>query len=249
MAFHYSPKVTTDGLCFAWDGMNHKCWDGGSVYHYDLVSGGQGEKQGSNTLSRGYGSVVNHVYFSGGAINRSCYISFPSANITVPTGDTGTWMWTQYFVDSGNIDHPNFGKETTGTWSGTNGFVFGTGWGTDGPRWGIGGSAYQVYATTGGTTGDYRGNKWQIYAVTYERNTTNGLKTYLFDDQGQRLVDQRNSNNNAIGSNSNALHIGATNIRSGQWQGFMDSVYMWTRVLTPDEIYDSMNTLQTRFGL
>lgn len=244
MAFHYSPKMPSGGLCFAWDGMNPKCWDGSSSTHYDLVGGGSGTKAGSNILARANG----HVGFQGGG-TRVAYISFPSANITVPTGDTGTWLFTSYFADAGNIDHPNFGKETTGTWSGTNGFVFGTGYGTDGPRWGIGGTAYTVYGTTGAGTGDYRTNVWQIYGVTYERGVTNGLKTYLLDSNGNRLVDQRTPTNVAIGSSSTALHIGATNSRGGNWNGYMDSVYMWTRALPADEMLTAMANLQTRFGL
>lgn len=244
MAFHYSPKIPSQGLCFAWDGMNPKCWDGSSSTHYDLVGGGSGTKTGGNNLAR----LNGHVGFGGGG-TRVAYVSFPSANITVPTGDTGTWLFTSYFVDAGSIDHPNFGKETGGGWDGDDGFVFGTGWGTDGPRWGVAGTAHTIYANVGSSTGDYRTNVWQIYGVTYERNSSTGLKTYLCDSNGNRLIDQRSTSNVAIGSNSNALHIGATNSRGGNWNGYMDSVYMWERALSADEMLTSMENLHTRFGL
>jgi hypothetical protein len=189
-----------------------------------------------------------HVYFTGGG-DRVCYLSFPSANITVPTGDQGTWLWTGYFVDSGNFDHPNIGKETTGTWAGTNGFVFGTGYGVDGPRWGVAGTAHGVYTNESISNADYRYNVWQIYAVTYTRNSATGLKTYLADSNGMRLCDQRATSNVAIGSNTNALHIGATNSRGGNWQGYMDNVYMWTRALPQEEVFANMQAISSRFGL
>ena len=244
MGLAHSPQIVTDGLVFAWDGTNPKCWDGSSSTHYDLVGRGTGTKTGENTLQR----TDNHVSFSGVG-TRTCYISFPSANITVPTGDTGTWMWVHYFSDAGNQDHPNIGKETTGTWSGTDGFVFGTGFGLDGPRWGVGGQSFGIYTTTGTTTGDYTNTAWQIYTVTYTRNNANGLKTYLFDANNKGLVDQRATTDVAIGSNSNALHIGATNVRGGNWNGYMDFAFMWNRDLTLTEIQQNFNALRGRYGL
>lgn len=244
MATNYSPKIVTDGLVFAWDGMNSKCWDGSSSTHYDLVNRGAGTKTGANTLQR----ENNHVSFSGTG-TRSCYISFSSSNIVVPTGDTGTWIWVHYFSDAGNQDHPNIGKETSSSWNGVDGFVFGTGWGTDGPRWGIGGTSYGIHTTTGSNTGDYKGNIWQMYAVTYQRNTTNGLKTYLFDTNGNRLVDERNTSDSPIGSNSNPLHIGSTNVRAGNWNGYMDCVYMWNKALSESEIKTMFNSLKGRFEI
>jgi len=249
MAFFHSPRVVTDGLVFAWNGVDPKCWDGSSDTHYDRVSGNTGTRTGSNSITKSAGTTATrHIKFNGGG-TRISYISFPSANITVPTGDEGTWIFANYFEDSGNIDHPNFGKETSNGWNGVNGFVFGTGYGTDGPRWGIGGTAYTVYGTTGGSTGDYRTNVWQVYAVTYTRNTVNGLKTYLLDSNGQRLVDERTTSDAAIGSNSNALHIGSTNNRGGNWNGYMDFVYMWNRALTQEEVYQCYNAFKVRFDL
>ena len=246
MGFSRGPSIVRDGLVFAWDGMSPRSWDGSSSTHIDLIGKGTGTKTGANSITRS----GNHVDFdNSGAGTRTCFISFPSANITVPTGDTGTWMWAHYFQDAGSVDHPNFGKETTGTWSGTNGFVFGTGWGTDGPRWGVAGTAHTVYASLSSTTGDYRGNVWQMYCVTYERNSSTGLKTYLHDSNGQRKVDERTTSNVAIGSNSNALHIGATNSRGGNWNGLMDFVLMYSTALSQEEVFQNFDAFKGRFGL
>lgn len=246
MGFSRGPKIVTDGLVFCWDGMSERSWDGNSSSHKDLVSGATGTKVGGNTLSR----ISNHVDFDNStAGNRTCYISFANADITVPTGDEGTWIWAHYFQDAGNIDHPNFGKENTGGWAGGDGFVFGTGFGTDGPRWGIAGTAHTVYNDVAASTGDYRQNVWQIYAVTYTRNSATGVKTYLLDSNGNRLVNQRTSSNVAIGSNTSNLHIGATNIRGGNWNGLMDFVHMYSRALSAEEIGLTFNAMKGRFGL
>lgn len=239
------PNIVRDGLCFCWDGINHKVWNGSSSSHIELLSRNSGTKGGDNALS----ITSNHVRWTGGG-NRVCTIQFSNSDITVPTGNNGTWLWTQNLSDSGNIDHPNFGKETGSDWDGDDGFVFGTGWGTDGPRWGIADTAHAVYSSVTSTTGDYRTGVWQIYCVTYQRNISDkGIISYLHDSNGQRQINARTSSDVAIGSNTNDLYIGATNSRGGNWNGDMDSVYMWNRTLTATEVYRTMNAIKSKYGL
>tara|TARA_R110002096_G_scaffold296728_1_gene491151 strand:- start:19 stop:780 length:762 start_codon:yes stop_codon:yes gene_type:complete len=253
MGFYRGPHIITDGLIFAWNGTG-RSWTGvtANTTHYDLVGSKTGTKTGSDVLSIISDTdlqTVRSVDFDNASDGtRTCYIEFPSANITVPTGDTGTWVWAQYFEDAGNVDHPNFGKETGSGWDGDDGFVFGTGWGTDGPRWGIAGTAFTVYADVGSSTGDYRAGVWQMYGVTYQRDSATGVKSYLFDSNGQRLIDERASSDVAIGSNSNTLNIGATNSRGGNWNGLMDWVLMYDSVLTQEQIFQNFNNLN-RYGL
>jgi hypothetical protein len=64
-----------------------------------------------------------------------------------------------------------------------------------------------------------------------------------------RLVDTNATSDVAIGSNSNDLHIGATNNRGGNWSGGLDFVYMWNRALTSIEINQTYNSLKSKFGL
>jgi|TARA_R100000152_G_C6698181_1_gene128293 hypothetical protein len=247
MASVIKPSIVTKNLIFAWNGAHPRCWNGVSSSTEELISRKNGTKNtsGSSTISIGN----HHVRFNNADDgNRTAYFSFNSSDITVPTGNEGTWFFNSNLIDAGNVDHPQFGKETSGSWSGGDGFVFGTGWGTDGPRWGIGGTAYAVYASTGSTTGDYQ-QQWQIWGVTYKRNTTDGLKTYLLDKNGSRLVDERDADDNAIGSNSNALHIGATNSRGGNWNGDFDFLYMYDRELTAVEVETNFNALKGRVNL
>lgn len=244
MGQHYGSKIVTSSLIFAWDGMNVKSWDDSSTQHKDLISSSVGTKYGSNALTRANG----HVSFAGGG-TRVCRVNFPSSNISVPTGTQGTWIWAHRFVDAGSIDHPNFGKETGNSWNGVNGFVFGTGYADDGPRWGIGGAQYNIWSNLATNTGKYRYNVWQIYCVTYSAGQTNGLKTYLLDSNGNRLVDQRTPSNVLIGTNTNDLFVGSTNNRGGNWNGDMDFIYMYDRALTEQEVFINLETVRGRVGL
>lgn len=239
MAIHYSIKPPT-GMCFCFDGMNPKCYSGTGTTFRELISGAQATAVVTSPSTLG---VVNsHLRFVTGGTSQTAYIPFASASVVVPTGITGSWSWFQFFEDQGSVDHPNFGKETSSNWDGVNGFVFGTGWGTDGPRWGIGGTAYTVYTAT---STDYVPNIWQCWTVTYNGGAANGLKTYL----NGSLLDQRSPTNTPIGSNANNLIIGATNSRGGNWGGYMDLVQMWNRELSAQEVLTNFNVYRGRFGL
>lgn len=232
--------VPPQGMCFCFDGMNPKCYSGSGSTFSELKTGTQATAVVTSPATLGI--VNNHLRFVPGATTRTAYIPFDTNTITVPTGWVGTWSWFQFFEDQGNIDHLNFGKETGSGWDGVGGFVFGTGWGTDGPRWGIGGTAYTVYTST---STDYVANIWQCWTVTYNGGATNGLKTYL----NGVLADQRTPTNVPIGSNSNNLFIGTTNNRGGNWGGYLDLVQMWDRELSAGEVLTNFNVYRGRFGL
>lgn len=241
MSLGHGASIVRNNLCFYFDALNKKSYSGSGTSFTDLISRTSSTAVVTSSLSIQNGSLR----FVPGSTTRTAYIPFSNSSITVPTGQTGSWMWFQKWEDQGNIDHPNFGKETSGTWSGGNGFVFGTGWGTDGPRWGIGGTAYNVYENT---TTDYVQNIWQCWAVTYNGgsgNNTNGLKTYL----NGNLIDSRTAVAAAIGSNTNDLLIGATNVRGGNWGGYMDNVIMWTSELTANTVRQNFEALRGRYGI
>jgi hypothetical protein len=237
MTINYNPSIATTGLIFVWDGLNPRCWNGSSLTHYDIITGGEGTKLGAGTITK----VSNHIVFAPNPVisTNTAIVSFPSANINVPTGTEGSWSWWYYYTSSQAIDAPNFGKETSSNWDGQNGFVFGNGWGTDGLRMGIGGVAYEVYNS--GTT--YKLNTWEHYTVTYKKNSA--AKVYL---NGSLFYTVSNPTQN-IGFNSNNLIIGGTNNRGGNWRGSMDVVQMWNRELSAPEIVQNFNALRGRYGV
>lgn len=243
MGISYNPKIVNSSLCFCFDAKNTKSYIGSGTTFKDIISKSSATAVITSpaTLALDNGSLK----FVPGATTRTAYIPFASANITVPTGQQGSWLWFQKWEDQGNIDHPNIGKETGSGWDGVNGFVFGTGWATDGPRWGIGGTAYTLYVQT---PTDYVQNIWQCWAVTYNGgsgNNPDGLKTYL----NGALLDSRTAVSSTIGTNSNNLIIGATNNRGGNWGGYMDNVLMWTKELSASEVQITFNALRGRYGL
>jgi hypothetical protein len=241
MSVFASPYFPTDGLCFYVDAVNIKSYAGTGTAFREIIS----KYTASASVGGGsFGMVNGHLRWTPGAgANRLITLQYPSSSITVPTGQQGSWAWFQYFEDQGDIDHPVMGKETGSTWKGENGFVFGTGWGTDGPRWGIGGTEYQVYQVTA-----YVANVWQCWIVTYNGgsgNNANGLKTYL----NSALVDSRTAVAATIGSNANNLIIGATNTRTGNWGGYLDGVMMWNRELSVAEVIRVYDAFRGRYGL
>jgi hypothetical protein len=229
------PRIVTDSLCFVWDGSNIKSWDGVSSMHKDSISGNYGLKIGARPLTKtSEGTLFDSAYTG----IQSCAVEFMNSDIVVPTGDEGSWFWVQKFIDEGSADHPLFGKETSNGWNGVNGFVMGTGWGTDGQRVGIGGVAYGVYDGNQAVTSIRPViNRWQTYLITYQRNSATGLKVYCNDINGLRLGYVSSTTDVAIGSNTNRLIIGSTNNRAGNWNGYLNCVYMWTRALSESEIY------------
>lgn len=240
MAIAYNPLLSSkNDLCFYFDALNPKCYSGTGTTFSDLIN--KGSATASITSPATIGMDSGHLKFTPGEVSRAAYIPFSSSAVTVPTGQTGTWIWFQYWQDQGNIDHPVLGKEAGSSWDGVNGFVFGTGWGTDGPRWGIGGTAYYPVGSTA-----FAANAWQCWAVTYNGtggNRANGLNTYV----NGVLVDSRTAVANAIGSNSNTLNLGATNTRGGNWGGYLDAVLMWTRELDASEVLQVYNTFKGRY--
>jgi len=178
-----------------------------------------------------------HLDFNGAGTRVAYLYGDPEIHPMAP-GSRATWSWWQYAVDAGNQDHVNIGWETTGAWVGTNGFVFGTGYSTDGPRWGINGTGINY---TQMTSTNYAFNVWQNWTVTYSAGT---VKTYL-----NGVLKHTGSAPSTLGSNTNPIYIGATQSRGGNWNGKMDIVQMWDRALDVDEVEGLFETYRGRFGL
>lgn len=247
MGQFFNPSVPKN-LVFCFDAINPKCYSGTGTSFTELVSGTTATAVVTTSLGMDSSLGKPHLKFTPGATTRTAYIPFPvdlygtGSGVNVPTGTTATWSWWQYWQDQGSIDHPNFGWETSNNWGGADGFVFGTGHGTDGPRWGIGGTAWNVYQFI---PTDYVANVWQNWTVTFSGGMADGLKTYLNGE----LVDQRSTNGILItgSANSNNLHIGATNSRGGNWGGYMDLIHMWNTVLSDAEVYRHYDMFKGRF--
>jgi len=222
--------------CFVWDGANIKSWNRSGTTHYDLITNTAGTFSGAGTLTYTGG----HVVFAPNPVSstNTAVVQFARPNLNLPTGAQGTWSWWYYYTTSSTIDAPNFGHEASSNWDGLNGFVFGTGWGNDGLRMGIGGVAVYVPGSGGPS---YVYNTWQQITVTYIRSGA-----WLVYVNGA-LAFTTTAGANNIGVNTNNLVIGGTNSRGGNWRGSMDIIQMWDRALTAAEVLQNYNALRGRF--
>lgn len=238
MGIGYGVKIP-QGMCFCFDALNSKCYSGTGTTFTDIISGVSTNAIVTSSLSMDSTLGSPHLKFTPGATTRTAYIPFPSANLNLPRGTTGTWSFWSYFQDQGSIDHPTLGWETGSGWDGLNGWVFGTGWGTDGPRFGINDNKFLV-------SGGYQNNVWQHWIITFKSNTTNGMKAY----RNGSLYTQINTGTQTISpENTNTFNIGATNSRGGNWGGYLDIVQIWDRDLSENEIISLHNIQKGRFGL
>jgi hypothetical protein len=237
MSNNYGSNIPK-GIVFNFDILNKRCYSGSGSTFSDAVSGTSATAviSGSSTL----GIVNGHLRFVPGATTRTAYIPFNSANLNLPRGSEATISIWSYFEDQGSIDHPMVGWETGYSWDGLNGFVVGTGWGTDGTR----------FAVAGNNPG-YSGmenNKWIHWVVTFNSGFTNGLK--LYKNTSVIIQGTPASTLTSIGTtNTLNFNIGATNSRGGNWGGYMDIIQIWDRCLGSSEIESLYNIQKNRFGL
>jgi hypothetical protein len=98
-----------------------------------------------------------------------------------------------------------------------------------------------IISTDGGTTGIDLGatatnGGWHHVAMTWQRNTVNGFKSYL---DGQ-LVAQRTSANVALPTIASGMFLGAFNGSSEFMTGSLDEVRVWNVARTQTEIQTNM---------
>lgn len=237
MGVNYNSRVPY-GLIFNFDALNLKCYSGSGTIFSDAVTGTTTTAIVSSPSTLGI--VNNHLRFVPGATTRTAYIPFNSSNLILPRGSEATISIWSYFEDQGSIDHPMVGWETGSGWDGLNGFVIGTGWGTDGTR----------FAFAGNNPG-YAGmenNKWIHWVATFNSGFTNGIK--LYKNTSVIIQGTASSSLTSIGSTNNLnFNIGATNSRGGNWGGYLDIVQIWDRALGQDDISMIFNIQRDRFGI
>lgn len=237
MSQNYGAKIPS-GVKFCFDALNAKCYSGTGSTFTDVITGTSTTAVITSSLAMDSTLGSPHLKFTPGATTRTAYIPFPSANLNLPRGQTATISIWAYFQDQGSIDHPMVGWETASDWTGQNGFVIGTGWGTDGTRVGVAGN-------NNGYTG-MENTKWIHWTVTFNGAISNGLKMY----KNASVALQTTPTTASIGStNTNTLNIGATNTRGGNWGGYMDIVQIWDRELSATEVGSLYSIQKGRFGL
>lgn len=238
MAITYNTSIPY-GVVFSFDALNTRCYSGSGTTFTDLVSGVS--TNAVVTAPATLGLVNGHLRFVPGATTRTAYIPWNSTLLSqLPRGSEATISIWSYFEDQGSIDHPMVGWETGSGWDGLNGFVVGTGWGTDGTR-------FAVAGTNPGYSG-MQNSVWIHWVVTFNSGFTNGIK--LYKNTSVIVQGTAAATNTSIGTaNTLNFNIGATNSRGGNWGGYLDIVQIWDRALGSDEIIQLFNAQRGRFGI
>ncbi len=117
------------------------------------------------------------------------------------------------------------------------GFIV-AGWGATGPKHIISTDGDTANGLSVGAESTVENGLWHHLAMTWQRNTTNGFKSYL----DGILVAQRNSASNALPSLSSATpYLGCQSGSSEFLAGCLDEVRIWSVVRSQDEIRDQMH--------
>lgn len=226
------------GMVFCFDALNSKCYSGTGTVFTDAITSSSTTAVSNNNLQIDNTLGRPHLRFTPGATTRTAYIPWSASTLLLPRGSQMTISIWSYFEDQGNIDHPMVGWETGNGWDGLNGFVIGTGWGTDGTRLAVAGYNPGY--------GGMENTKWINWVVTFNGYATNGLKLY----KNTSIIVQGTPTTPNIGtSNASVFNIGATNSRGGNWGGYIDIVQIWDRVLTESEISALYKIQKWRFDL
>lgn len=237
MAFNYSPKTTTDGLQFYYDGANKKCYIGSGTSLIDL------SKQNNN------GTLINSPSFTTdnmGSIvfdGTNDYVSIPdSTNLRPATTLTleACFKMTTKGVYNTVICKP----ASNAPWSSpflsymlrvqTNELQFG--FNRD--------SSYSFV----NHTFNYQTNTIYHIIVTY--NLTTGACFFYLN--GSNVVNSSTSTGTAITYGTQPLLIGAGFGSSPVGELFTGNIYLakvYNRVLTATEAQQNYNTIKSRFNL
>ena len=236
MAFHYSPKIVTDGLIFAVDAANKKSYPGSGTTITDI--GGR-----ENT-----GTLTNSPTFASGDGGS---IAFDDTNDYITFGNTSTlnFEWNDPHSIEVWLKRSNSGgsyivgkNESSGNYRGTE-FTFS---GANKVLYIIrntNSTSNRIYSTT---TGTYNDGEWHQFVVTYDGSgTAGGIGIYVDTVSDVNVVNTGNITGGTT-STANAV-IGARNGVANYFGGNIASVKYYNKVLTSAEIQQNYNALKNRF--
>ena len=230
MAFHYSPKIVTDGLEFYIDAANPKSFVDGNTTWNDL------SRSGNN------GTLTNGPTFdsaNGGSI------SFDGVNDYVD--------FTDNFTLTNNITVSSWVKAYTTTQTtivGKYKYI-----GND-RSWYIGtytnGSSLQVVLSSNGSNfnryicGNINDGNWHHVSFSF----SSGLVKMYIDSIPQTVTQIGSNTITTLHDYTDSIEVGSVANGIGNFfDGNISNVKIYNKVLTDSEIQQNYNALKTRFGL
>ena len=239
MAFHYSPKIVTDGLVLYLDAANTKSYISGSTTWNDISRGGSiGTLVNGPTFNSANGGsvvfdgvddrvVINHTESLSNDIFSNVLFSTLECWVNIKTFKNWTSMINKAFSGSySNATGP-------GLWSNITGYEFVIGTGVSGNPPG-GSKRHSFIANT---------NQW--YNIV---GTVNGNISRMYVDGV--LYSTNTSLINEVQKNTSPIVVGA---RCTTCTPFLDGnisiVKIYNRPLSDQEILQNYNATKSRFGL
>ena len=232
MAFFRGPNIVTDGLIFAIDAGNPKCFSSGDTTATCLISGfncsGASGHPGSGTHTPDTTNFPSYSTNNGGIFNFS---GGKGINID---GDLGTatassicmWFWKnssggQYFTD---------GRNDGGVWFLSNYSSYNINWNNN--------LRYNFSATYNASDTAFL-SQWHHMIVTSD---SSGSKLYL---NGYEVsTSTSTSTDEDFGIN---YRIGTRYTTSSEWGGFFGPIYFYNRAITASEVLQNYNSQAERF--
>lgn len=232
MAFHYSPKIITDGLEFYVDASNYKSYVSGSTTEYDLV-GSQDMTLNNGVLytTDNLGSLV----FDG----SDDYTQTVNNYNRVETMSWDVWFNRTQPNNFYNMVWSNFLPYLAFLNANVLRFSFAT----------ISGSVTTQRVLDGTTT--LSNNTWYNVACTLETNTTTG------DAEAKMYINGELEGSLSLPGTVDELYNSPFTLRLSRWtasqpfpfEGKIPSLKVYNKILSADEVKQNFNATKSRFGL
>ena len=240
MAFHYSPKIVTDGLIFAVDAANKKSYIGSGT---NLNS----------TIGDEVGTLTNNPSFNtteaGGTITldgTNDFVTFGNASVANFDHDD-SFTYEIWLRSTANASKYIMGKnESSGNYRGVEiGYRGNTHIGKIAAAIrNTNASSKRIIVSTVNNT--YRGNNWHHIVCTYDGSGTASGMDIIIDTVNDTTSVSTGNISGGITSTSN-LCIGSRNGAANYLPGTFGAFKIYNKVLTSAEILQNYNALKNRF--
>ena len=234
MAFFRGPNIVTNGLIFALDAGNPKCFSSGGTTATCLISGfncsGANGQPNTGTHTPNTTNFPSYSTDNGGIFNFS---GGKGINIDGDLGSTTAssicmWFWrnssgTEYFAD---------GSNDGGNWFLSNYSSYNINWNNN--------LQYNFSSTYNASDSAFL-NQWHHMIITSD---SSGSKLYLNGYEVDTTTS--NSADEDFGIN---YRIGTRYTTSTEWTGFFGPIYFYNRVITASEVLQNYNSQAERFGV
>ncbi len=240
---YYGPRVVKDGLVFAIDAGNSKCFSNGATTATCLVSGfsvtGASGNPGSGTHTKNDANMPAYNSAKGGVFDFS---GGRGMNVEGDLGGSGSGAasWCVWYNKSanndagGSTDYFFDGRNDGGQWCLSNYQSHNVNW-HSALEYNDGGS--YVAKPTNGLFGD----EFHYLVVTSD---SSGSKVYVDGVDYTSTADTTNSCDEQFGNN---FRIGTRYTVSAQWEGYMGVVKLYNKKLSDAEVLQNYNAHKGRF--